>query len=62
MNTQAIAVEHAQQRPLMFGFHGGWSIGAFVGAGIGVLGVALGVSLASQLLLVGGVTLAGAGS
>jgi hypothetical protein len=60
MNTQAIAVEQSQARPLMFGFHGGWSIGAFVGAGIGVLAVALGVSLTMQLLVLGLVTLAGA--
>ncbi len=62
MNTQAIAVEQTQQRPLMFGFHGGWSIGAFVGAGIGVLGVALHVSLTTQLLVLGLVTLAAAGA
>ncbi len=40
MNTQAVTVERAAGRPLMSGFHGSWSIGAFVGAGIGVLGVA----------------------
>ncbi len=40
MNTQAVTVERAARRPLMSGFHASWSIGAFAGAGIGVLGVA----------------------
>jgi hypothetical protein len=51
MNTQAVTVERAAGRPLMSGFHGSWSIGAFAGAGIGALGVAAGVSLTPQLLL-----------
>lgn len=51
MNTQAVAVERAAGRPLMSGFHGSWSIGAFAGAGIGALGVAAGLSLTRQLLL-----------
>ncbi|HTA03139.1 MAG TPA: MFS transporter [Streptosporangiaceae bacterium] len=51
MNTQAVTVELAHGRPLMSGFHASWSIGAFAGAGIGALGVAAGVSLTSQLLL-----------
>ena len=51
MNTQAVTVELAAGRPLMSGFHASWSIGAFAGAGIGALGVAAGVSLTSQLLL-----------
>ncbi len=53
MNTQAVAVERAGGRPLMSGFHGGWSIGTFVGAGIGALGVAIGLSLSSQQLVLG---------
>jgi hypothetical protein len=51
MNTQAVTVERAAGRPLMSGFHGSWSIGAFAGAGIGALGVAAGVSLTPQLAL-----------
>jgi len=35
----------------MSGFHACWSIGAFAGAGIGALGVAAGLSLTPQLLL-----------
>ena len=53
MNTQAIAVEQARGRPLMPGLHGWWSIGAFAGAGLGAAGVAIGLSLTSQLLLLG---------
>lgn len=53
MNTQAITVERGARRPLMPGFHASWSVGAFAGAGLGAAGVALGVSLSSQLLLLG---------
>jgi MFS family permease len=51
MNTQAVTVERAAARPLMSGFHACWSIGAFAGAGIGALGVAAGLTLTPQLLL-----------
>lgn len=51
MNTQAVTVERASRRPLMSGFHASWSIGALSGAAIGVGGVAVGLSLTSQLLL-----------
>jgi MFS family permease len=51
MNTQAVAVERARERPLMSGFHASWSIGTLSGAGIGVLGVAIGLSLTTQQLL-----------
>ncbi len=44
MNTQAVAVERARGRPLMSGLHAWWTIGAFAGAGAGVLGVAIGLS------------------
>jgi Major Facilitator Superfamily len=53
MNTQAVAVERARGRPLMSGFHACWSIGTFAGAAAGVAGVALGMSLIVQLLLLG---------
>jgi hypothetical protein len=51
MNTQAVTVERAAGRPLMSGFHASWSIGALAGAAIGVGGVAIGLSLTSQMLL-----------
>ena len=53
MNTQAVAVERARGRPLMSGFHACWSIGTFAGAAAGVAGVAAGMSLTVQLLLLG---------
>jgi MFS family permease len=53
MNTQAITVEGARRRPLMNGMHASWSIGAFAGAGTGALGVAVGLSLSRQLLILG---------
>ncbi len=51
MNTQAISVERQARRTLMSGFHGTWSIGTFAGAAIGAAGVAIGLSLSAQLLL-----------
>jgi MFS family permease len=53
MNTQAISVERTRQRPLMNGMHASWSIGAFTGAGIGTVAVALGIGLTAQLLVLG---------
>ncbi len=53
MNTQAVVVEQVRGRPLMSGFHGCWSIGTFAGAGIGALGVAVGLSLTSQQVVLG---------
>jgi MFS family permease len=51
MNTQAVAVERAGRRPMMSGFHACWSIGTLSGAGLGALGVAIGLSLSTQQLL-----------
>ena len=51
MNTQAITVERRAARALMPGFHGYWSIGSFAGAAIGAGGVAIGLSLSEQLLI-----------
>jgi fucose permease len=53
MNTQAIAVEQDRGRPLMSGLHGCWSIGSLAGAGIGTVGVAVGLTLSGQLVLLG---------
>jgi fucose permease len=61
MNTQAIAIERRSGRPLMSGLHGGWSIGAFTGAGIGALAVGGGLELTPQLLVLGSVALLIAG-
>ena len=58
MNTQAVAVEAVQRRPVMPAFHGSWSLGALVGAGIGAAAVALGVPLSGQILVLGTLSLA----
>jgi MFS family permease len=57
MNTQAITVERTRARPLMNGMHASWSIGAFVGAGVGTIAVATGGSLTSQLVVLGALAL-----
>ncbi|HTT59264.1 MAG TPA: MFS transporter [Acidimicrobiales bacterium] len=51
MNAQAITLESRVQRTLMPGFHGSWSLGSLMGSGAGVLGVGLGWSLSTQLLI-----------
>jgi MFS family permease len=61
MNTQAIAVERTGRRVLMSGLHGGWSIGAFAGAGIGALAVTAGITLSVQMLVLGTLALLVAG-
>ena len=61
MNTQAIAVERTGRQVLMSGLHGGWSVGSFVGAGIGAIAVVAGVSLSLQQLIVGSIILLVAG-
>jgi fucose permease len=51
MNTQAVAVEKVQRRPLMSTFHGAWSIGALSGAALGAAAVAVHIALTPQLLI-----------
>jgi fucose permease len=58
MNTQAVAVEKVQGRPLMPTFHGAWSIGALSGAALGAAAVAAHIALAPQLLILGAIALA----
>jgi MFS family permease len=53
MNTQALTVERARQRPIMNGMHAAWGVGAFAGGGIGSLDVAIGLGLVRQLLILG---------
>ncbi|MDW5595521.1 MFS transporter [Conexibacter stalactiti] len=60
MNAHGVAVEHAQERPVMSSLHGGWSLGGLVGAGAVALGHVAGVdprveaAVFCALLLVGG--------
>jgi len=53
MNTQAVTVERVLNLPIMSGLHGGWSIGGFVGAGVGAGFVGLGITLGPQQLVLG---------
>ncbi|WP_375488801.1 MFS transporter [uncultured Jatrophihabitans sp.] len=57
MNTQAIAVEGARDRAIMNTTHAFWSLGAFAGAGLGAVCVAVGISLSWQLLVAGSVAI-----
>jgi predicted MFS family arabinose efflux permease len=49
MNTQGVSVERARTVPIMSGLHGAWSVGGFIGAGLGALAVGVGIPLAGQL-------------
>lgn len=53
MNAEAVAVEHAYARPIMSSFHGFFSLGGMVGAGIGSLVAAAGIAPTTHLLLAG---------
>jgi fucose permease len=52
MNVQASAVDRAIGRDLMPRYHGCWSLGGFVGAGLGTVAAAVGVSLGLHFALV----------
>ncbi len=43
----------------MSGLHGGWSIGALIGAGAGAASVSSGISLTVQMIALGGLVLLG---
>lgn len=62
MNTQGVTVERTIGRPIMSGLHGAWSIGGFAGAGLGTVGVTVGMPLATQLALEGVLALAVVGA
>lgn len=53
MNAEAVAVEHAYGRPIMSSFHGFFSLGGMVGAGIGSLVATIGIAPATHVLAVG---------
>ncbi|MEU5695608.1 MFS transporter [Actinosynnema sp. NPDC020468] len=49
-NSQGIAVERAYRRPILTSFHAWWSLGSFVGVGVGAVLIGLGVDLAGQMI------------
>lgn len=57
MNAQAALVEGAYRRPIMASFHGLWSVGGLVGAGLGGLAATWQLDLATHLSIAGGVGL-----
>lgn len=52
MNVEAAEVERRMRRTVMPRFHAGWSAGSLVGAGLGVVVIALGTPMLAHLLLV----------
>lgn len=58
MNTQGTTVERSLHRPVLPGLHACWSLGAFLGSGLGLAGVWLEVSLAWQFVVLGAVAAA----
>ncbi|MGO1054681.1 MFS transporter [Crossiella sp. CA198] len=57
MNAQAVLVERQYGRSVMSSFHACWSLGAAAGGALGGLAIAFGLSLTTQMLLVGVVAL-----
>jgi predicted MFS family arabinose efflux permease len=55
MNTQAVAVEAAAGKSIMSSLHGMWSVGGFLGSGIGVLAAHAGVDARVNLAVMAGV-------
>ncbi len=53
MNTQGVTIEQALKKPIMSGLHGAWSLGAFLGAGVGAFCVSREISLSWQLFVAG---------
>lgn len=53
MNTEAIMVEREYRRPIMVAFHGLFSLGGLIGAGIGSGIAALGVAVSWHFLVIG---------
>ena len=52
MNAHGVAVERRYERPILAGFHAGFSAGGLAGAGIGALAAAAGVDARAQLAVV----------
>ena len=44
MNAHGVAIQEKLERPVMSSFHGGWSVGGFVAAGVVALAAAAGLT------------------
>lgn len=53
INTQAVTLESAYNRPIMASFHGGWSIAGLIGAAIGLLMSSLHLQLVYHFCIIG---------
>lgn len=59
MNTQGVTIERELRRPVLSGMHAAFSAGALIGAGVGALAIAAGVSPRVHLTLVAAALLTG---
>ena len=57
MNTEAAAVQKRLGRSIMSGFHAGYSVGGLVGAGLGGIAAAAGLSARANFAIIGAVVL-----
>ena len=57
MNTEAVAIEAALDRPMMSGLHALWSAGSLAGAALGTACAAAGLGLGAQLAVLAAVVL-----
>lgn len=53
MNAHGVAIQERSERPVMSSFHGGWSLGGFLAAGLVALGAASGLDPRLESLIVG---------
>jgi len=53
MNAHGVAVQEKRGRPVMSSFHGGWSVGGFVAAGVVAVAAAAGLDPRVESLIVG---------
>ncbi|GIH14380.1 MFS transporter [Rugosimonospora africana] len=55
INAQAVAIEARVGRPILSGLHGLWSVGSFIGSGIGALAALAGIGYRPHLVVVAAV-------
>lgn len=53
MNAHGVAIQEKLERPVMSSFHGGWSVGGFVAAGVVAISAAAGLDPRAESLTVG---------
>ncbi len=53
MNAHGVAIQERLARPVMSSFHGGWSVGGFIAAGLVVLAAAAGLDPRIESVIVG---------